>query len=364
MQNDDSGGAKAADTTPFFLLEQPLDLLPRDCQMRIAHLDAFPDLARGFGGDPRALLERHDIDPQQISDPDHLIECTAFTGLLEDCSTVFNDPLFGLKLAELHDPDVYGCVIALCRAAPTLRKALESLVKYLRVTHSGASMLELVEGEKVAELRWFVLSDLGHNQQANYNAALLMMKLLRQVGGRSFTPYYVNLSVDARRRDIAGLERAFGCRFHCTTADNAIAFPREYLDRGVPGASRLLFNLLSGYLDRVRASSEQSIEEKVANYIRSTLSSGSCSVERCAQKLGVAVRTLQARLRESGLEFSQIVEQQRLDLAKTYLNQEQLSLDEIAANLGYAEQSSFGRAFKRWTGMTPRQFRVRRAAGR
>jgi AraC-like DNA-binding protein len=71
------------------------------------------------------------------------------------------------------------------------------------------------------------------------------------------------------------------------------------------------------------------------------------------------VRTLQARLSAEGARFSDLVEAQRERLARNYLAQRTLSLDEIADRLGYGEQTSFGRAFKRWTGMTPQQFRSR-----
>ena len=69
------------------------------------------------------------------------------------------------------------------------------------------------------------------------------------------------------------------------------------------------------------------------------------------------MRTLQIHLSEAGLGFSDLLERQRIDTAKTCLQQEHMSLDDVAAMLGYAEQSSFGRAFKRWTGLSPRQFR-------
>lgn len=343
-------------TPPFFGIRYPLEPMLGERQMRIANLGAFPTLAREFGVNPKLLLERHDIDPLEIQIPDHLIDCKSFTELLEDCSTFFNSPLFGLKLAQRHEPDVYGSVIALCRAASTVREAIESFIKYIPVTHSSASVQELLEGEKTAELRWYVRTDLGCNQQANYHAALLMMKLLRQIGGDSFRPSYVNLAVGARHTDIAAVEKSFGCRFYCTGANNAIAFPREFLDQNVASASHLVFNLLSSYLDRVKASTEMPLAEKVANYIRSFLASGQCSIDHCAQRLGMATRTLQTRLNDAGHEFSNILEEQRLNLAKTYLMQD-LSIDDIAANLGYAEPTSFGRAFKRWTDTTPRQYR-------
>ncbi len=341
---------------PFFSIERPLDLMPNGRQMRIANLGAFPRLAKAFGVDHRRLLERHAIDPQEIQSPDQLIDCKDFIELLEECSSSVNEPLFGLRLAQLHEPDVYGCVIALCRAAATFRQSLESFVKYLRVTHSSASVQELVEGKQTSEYRWYVRTELGCNQQANYHATLLIIKLLRQIGGPNFRPSYINLTVDARSKDIAKLEQLFGCRFHCNVSNNSIGFPTEFLDRRIPSSSRVLYTLLSGYLDKLASASEISVTSKVENYIRSSLTTEPCTIENCAQQLGMAVRTLQTKLSENGDEFSTILEQQRTLLAKSYLKK-QLSLDDVAANLGYAESSSFGRAFKRWTGLTPKQYR-------
>lgn len=346
----------------FYSLDGPLELMPTERQMRIANLSAFPSLARRLGADPRALLERHDIDPLIVNDPDHYIDCQSYVDLLEDCSSTFNDPLFGLQLAQMQDPDVYGCVTALCRSASTVREAIECLIAYIPVTHSPAAMQELVIGKEIAELKWGVRTDLGSNRQANYQAALLTLKLFRQLGGHNFRPHYVNLTVDTMHKDIDALERQLGCRFHSRASENAIAFPVGVLDQRVAGANRLLFKLLGGYLSRVKEAARTSQVERVQDYIRSSLPTGNCTIERCAQKMDMSVRTLQAKLSESKLSFSEILEEQRIAIAQNYLKQNQFSLDDVAANLGYSEQSSFGRAFKRCTGLTPKQFRQKNSA--
>ncbi len=340
----------------FYCLEGPLDAMPTGRQMRIANLHGFPMLARARGADPHAILERFGIDPRLIRDPDHYIDSKSVVDLFEYCATTFNDPLFGIHLAQLQEPDVFGCVTALCRAASTLRQSLECFIDYIPIAHSPATSLELVVGQKVAELRWDVHNDLNHNSQANYQGVMLAIKLLRQIGGPNFRPSYVNLAVDTNLKDTTELERALGCRFYAVP-HNAIAFPVEALDQSVGSANRLLFKLLGGYLERVKTATRISLVERVHDYVRGSLPSGNSSIERCAQKLGLSVRTLQAKLSDLELKFSDILEQQRIDLAKTYLEQEQLSLDDIAANLGYSEQSSFGRAFKRWTGSTPKFYR-------
>lgn len=341
----------------FFRLDGPLAPMPARGQMRMANLSGFSRLVRGRGADPRALLQRFDIDPLLADDPDHYIESRSYVDLLEHCSTVFNDSLFGLHLAKFQEPDVYGCVTHLCRAAPTVREAIKLFIEYLPVTHAPTCSQELVVGRDIAELRWYKCTDVSLNKQANYQAALLNVKLLCQLGGRHFHPSFVSLATDTRSRDFQALQERLGCRFHTNNADNIVAFPAECLDWPVTTANRLLFKLLGGYLGRVKASQRISLPERVQDYIRGSLHSGYCSVEHCARKMGMSVRTLQARLSEFNLHFSDILEQQRVGLAEIYLQQSHMSLDDVTVNLGYSEQSTFGRAFKRWTGMTPKQYR-------
>src|SRR5579885_1791339 len=215
----------------FYALEGPLDSMPAERQMRTANFGGFPDLVRSLGSDPRWILERHGLDARSIRDPDSYIDCQSLVDVFEYCSVLFNDPLFGLRLAQLQDPDVYGSVAALCRAAASVREAVGSFVKYLPVIHAPVLVLELAEGRETAELRWHPDADLGTNDQANYQGTLLNLKLLRMIGGRAFRPRYVSLATDARPQDIPEIENRFGCRFHNRAAVNAIAFPSEVLDQ-------------------------------------------------------------------------------------------------------------------------------------
>ncbi len=346
----------------FYALEGPLDSTPSARQMRSANFGGFPELVRNFGSDPGRILERHGIDLRAIRDPDSHIEVRSLAETFEYCSALFNDPLFGLRLAERQEPDIYGCVTALCRAAPTFREAIDDFVKYIPVIHAPLTVLELVEGRETAELRWGIRIGLLPRPQGNYQAVLLNMKLLRLLGGPAFHPSYVNLTVDARPREIAEIENKLGCRFHNKAATNAIAFPAEILDHPLATSSRLLYRLLGGYLDRVKTGSRTTVAQRVQDYVRGSLPSGNCSIQSCARKLGTSVRTLQIGLSDHGLSFSDILEEQRVHLAKVYLEEGELSLDDVAAALGYSEASSFGRAFKRWTGSTPQCYRKTAAA--
>lgn len=344
---------------PFFALEGPLDVTPGGGQVRAANFSGLAWVARQQGRDARGIVERHGLEARVLTDPESLIAPQQLADVLEDCSTLFDDPLFGAHIATMQDPEVFGCVTALCRAAPTVRAGIRCLIDYLPVVHAPDCEVVLIEGRETAEMTWLVNTDIGVNDQANYQAAMLNVKLLQAMGGPGFQPSWVSLSADPRSTDMPELERLLGCRVRPRSERNSIAFPVHALDKPVPGANRLIYRLLGGYLDRVKEAHAQSVIDRTASYVRGALASGNCTVERCAEKMGVSVRTLQARLAAEGARFSDIVEGQREALARSLLAQRRLALDEIADRLGYGEQTSFGRAFKRWTGMTPHQYRAR-----
>lgn len=342
----------------FFSIDGPLDVAPATGQCRAANFTGLASMARVLGRDPRNIVERHGMEARVLTDPESHIACQQIADVFEYCSNVFDDSLFGLHFAIHQDPDVFGCITALARSAPTVRAAIGAFIDYMPVVHSPDSEVVLIEGSVTAEFCWQVNTDLGINDQAHYQAAMLNVKLLRMIGGPAFQPSWVSLSAEPRASDLPEMERLLGCRVHARNHRNAVAFPALTLDQPVPTSNRLLYRLLGGYLNRVRDTQRVGTVEKVESYIRGALPTGSCSIERCAAKLGVSVRTLQARLAGEGIRFSELVESQREALACNHLRTTMLSLDEIADRLGYGEQTSFGRAFKRWTGMTPQQYRA------
>src|SRR5262245_44973467 len=173
----DAQGVQTPMDGSFYSLSGPLDALPGARQMRAANFGGFTNLVRHLGGDPRGILERYSLDSRALRDPDFFIDCKSLVDVLEHCSATLDEPLFGLHLAQIQTPDVYGCVTAQCRAAATVREAVRCHIDYIPVVHSPAPQMELVEGEEIAELRWSVRSDIGLNDQAQYQAALLNLKL-------------------------------------------------------------------------------------------------------------------------------------------------------------------------------------------
>lgn len=349
-----------------FTIEGPLDTAPAQGQMRAANISGFQSLVRSLGGDPRRILERHGIDPVAIADPDYFVDRAAAVSALEYCSAHFDEPLFGLRLAEAQSPEVFGCVTAAARVAPRVREGLQCYLDHLPVVHSADGALELIARGDLAELRWCAPPDFELSVQAVHQALLLDHKILSMLAGRNFRPAYATLAAHMRAKDAEAISHKLGCPLHTQAAVDAmgnpvayaLAFPIGMLDWPVPSADKVAFSVLGGYLRQMKSAARLTLVEQVEAYVRGALSSRRCSIARCAQKLGIPMRTLQWRLAESGVSFSDVLVKQRIDIAGDCLRHGQLLLEDIATLLGYSDQASFGRAFKRWTGRTPQEFRT------
>jgi AraC-like DNA-binding protein len=339
----------------------PACVLPTQGTLQGGYLRGFKELVRSHGRDPYRLLEEHEIDPVAFETPDYNVECVSAINLLEHCSRLI-DPVFGLRLAERQEPEVFGSAVALARAAPNLRQALQSLVDYVPVSASPECEMEVVSGREIAELRWRTQIGLGDSAQANFQGLLLMTKTLRMLLGQDFRPSYATLALKLDRSCQQLLMETVGCRVRGEAEAFAVAFPARLLDHPIASSNRALHALLQDYLTQLSAASRSSFVEQVGAYVRGALRSGNCSLEDCADKLGTSARTLQKRLTRANATFSDVVQDERNKLAKHALLWSDCTLDEIASQLGYAEQTCFGRAFKRYSGMTPQAFRQQHAA--
>ncbi len=331
--------------------------IPALGKIRAGYFKGFETLVENLGGNPREILEHQGLDPSLFNDSDNEIECIAAVDLLEYASRHLEVPLFGLYLAELQDPDVFGCVMALARAAPNVRQALQCLIDFVPISASPECELEMVSLRQVVELRWRAHNGLGETWQVNYHGVLLMMKTLKALAAQRFQPCYVSLTLPIGKQEGKLLEERLGCKVKGKSPANAIAFPAETLDRPIATANKMLYGLLDGGLKQLRAASKAGFIEQVEANVRRSVLQGPSTLDDCAKRMGISARTLQKRLNRLGAKFADIVQNERIKLAKHSLRWSNSSLDEIAFYLGYSEQTSFGRAFKRSTGLTPNEFR-------
>ena len=155
------------------------------------------------------------------------------------------------------------------------------------------------------------------------------------------------------------LEAHFGCRVHFEEERNALVFRTSDLERPFVTHNAELLGMIGPQLDAELGAreSDHSLEERVKTTVKRVLAGQRPSLRFVAQRLGMSSRTLQRRLTEDGVTFQELVEEARRELARHYLGQSSLELNETAYLLGYKDGNSFFRAFHQWEGTSPGEWR-------
>jgi AraC-like DNA-binding protein len=310
------------------------------------------------GGDPDQILREFAIDCSAFSEPEGFIPSSTFAGVLEAAAQATADDCFGLHLGENYNPRNIGPLAYVVLNSPTIRAGIENFERYLHVYNEAAKWFFTAKGNR-GYIR-YLLTDLGINslRHSNEHGMTIAFNMLRMMVGSHWAPKEVQFAHEAPKQ-ISEHLRIFHApvSFGCKT--NAIVIDRQFVEREVPAADQQLYQILKRYLDQVL--SEMPREDTLLTAVRrataETMRDGNLKLARVAKQMAMSARTLQRQLKERGVDFKQLTDETRQRFAVNYLKERKNTLTEVAFLLGYSELSAFNRAFKRWTGSTPLDYR-------
>jgi AraC-like DNA-binding protein len=310
------------------------------------------------GGDPDQVLRKFGIDRSAFSEPEGFISSSIFAGILEEAAQATADDCFGLHLGENYNPRNIGPLVYVVLNSPTIRAGIENFERYLQVYNEAAKWFFTTEDNR-GYIR-YLLTDLGINslRHSNEHGMTIAFNMLRMMVGSHWAPKEVQFVHEAPKQ-ISEHLRIFQApvSFGCKT--NAIVIDRQFVEREVPAADQRLYQILKRYLDQVLSEMprEDSLLASVRRATAETMRDGDLKLARVAKQMAMSTRTLQRQLKERGVDFKQLTEETRRRFAVNYLKERKNTLTEVAFLLGYSELSAFNRAFKRWTGSTPLEYR-------
>jgi AraC-like DNA-binding protein len=284
------------------------------------------------------------------------------TRLWRAAARATGDPGFGLKAGSLVGPASFNVVGYLLQSVPTLRQAIAAVQKYQRLISDGGR-LQMIVGPQASWLvyhpRQGELPFSPHQIEAVLAAAVA---LARWTTGSFSRPLRVQFSQPALG-PLAGYHAVFQCPVEFDQAFSGVLIDNAVLDAPLPQADAQLARLHQQYAAaRLAAlSPPEALVEQLRRWIDSQLQGQVPTRSRAAQALGLTPRTLARRMQQQGLDFSGLVDQARRDAAMSAVAESTRALADIGQSLGFAEPSTFWRAFKRWTGMTPLQWRQQAA---
>ena len=275
-------------------------------------------------------------------------------------------PAFVIAAAKSHQLASLGVVGLACKTAPTVLDALNCHRRFQHLTNRSASYEAIINDTSVAlcETR-FGAPRLGRDLISDY-ALLVAATLIEQVVvGRA--PLLALKSV--RTQMAAGEREAYetylGAPIELGAKDAALVYRRELLELPIAAADSEVSAYFSGLLGAAALPDDppQSLVYDVQVAIAEGLRDGTPTAREVGKRLGLGARTLQRRLQDEGVSFAALLDRVRQQLAQRHLADPKLSLAEVAYLLGYLEQASFYRAFRRWFGETPAGYRGRVCGG-
>ena len=328
--------------------------------IRSASLTSYPELARSLGLNPLRVLAQCGIDRRCLDDPDIKLPAGAIGRLLEASAKAAQAEDFGLRLAEMRTVSVLGPVGMLVREEPTVRDALTSLMRYIRL-HNEALYLRLEEegGEAVITVEIHVARPVPVRQGVELSVGVLY-RVLRSMLGAAWRPEICFAHSAPKRLDTH--RRVFGARVTFLRDVNGIVCASADLDRRIPASDPTLARYARQHLEALLGRPHASTADKARELVWLQLASGRCTVQRVADQLGVNRRTLHRRLAEEDATFTGIVDAVRIEIATRMLPGRERPLTAVADMLGFSSLSSFSRWFSGRFRSSPSQWRARHRA--
>lgn len=333
--------------------------------IRVAALTPFIEHLQNAGVSSATLLDRHAIPSSQLGDPYALIPLHHFVAFLEDAAAATGDDAFGAKLGAHLKPADIGPMGILFSVSPTIHIALQRIAR-LANSLQGATNSGVVEED--GTLTWsYALTDRTiwpRRQDAEYSMAATC-ELVRSCFRANLNPLEVHFEHE-RPAKIEPLKRIFRAPILFSQSSNRLIYDVEETDRVYRSEDKFLIATLERHLADLisEMKPEDGVSEKVTFLIQLYLGRRPVTTTFLAQELGMSLRTLQRRLDDEGTSVRALMRKHRSELAAGLLERPDTRAANVALALGYADGAAFSRAFKDWTGQSPREARPHRSRKR
>ena len=319
-------------------------------------LAPMKEALQAYGVDFLALAHRSGIDPDLLARPHARYPVSSMQKFWRLAAEASGDPHFGLCVGSLARPGIFHALGLGIVSSSSVLSALQRIERYSSVVSTNGRLV-LVRQDGLVSLETRLtevpLMPTSHTLDA---LVVALCRLLVLCGGpsaipvRALLPHQPTAPPDAYRK-------AVGCPVEFGAANVAIVFDAQVAARpvfsGNPDLAAEADRMSARYIEGF---APDSVAARVRALLLKAMPSGDLDQDGVARALHQSASTLQRRLREEGTSFQRLLDATRREQALAYLKEGRHSLADITFLLGFADQSNFTRAFRRWTGTTPRQY--------
>jgi AraC-like DNA-binding protein len=312
-----------------------------------------------YGLDSRKLFAEAGMDHARLRDPLARFSTVSLPRLWRLAFEATQDPCLGLTVARFWHPTTMYALGYSWLASVNLAEAFDCMRRYTRMVNTAAQ--GVINTENTDGSYRVVIDTKKFNpppHDASVDAVLGMLVIMcRSTYGESFRLQRVTIRHD-RPLATRGFEEFFDAPVEFSQTENALwmdaSMVLEPLATANPELVRVNNRIVTNYLAQI---DRNDLGMRVRSQLIEHLPGGHANEAEIAAMLNVSQRSLQRKLKEQGISFTQLVENTRRELGLQYVRDPQHSFNEIAFLLGFTEPANFSRAFKRWYGKTPTEYR-------
>jgi AraC-like DNA-binding protein len=327
--------------------------------MRVStvHVRALVEAFEGHGRRGEELLAAAAVDAHVLRADYAWIDVGELDRLIRVALELTQDSAFGLHWGERSSALQFDLASLVMGAAPTLREGVSSLLPFQEILGDRPEFLFV---ERAGRAR-FVFEPLAISDDVRRVRAELAVtgfwRLLDTVMPHERWAYFAH----ARPSHGAEYTRLFGPQLRFDQRFSGIVFPAALLDKPLLLRNASTYRALSEQANQVRSRvlAESSLRERIKQQLLRSLPEA-LEMQAAASAVGISERSLRRRLEDEGSSYSQLIDEAKLELSRRLLADPTLPIKRVAGQLGFADVRSFHRAFKRWTGLTPVEFRSQR----
>lgn len=304
------------------------------------------------------LLRAANIDPRLLEDIDGRFDRAEYDRAQTAALDLTGDEALGLHMGERVSIRPFDVIADLASHAPTMRDAFRNFARFQRIVCDGPDTA-LYERDDVATVHYqFPRSSPRCNRLRAEFAMVGYLRMIRNFARADALPraVYFEHPVPSYHQEYT---RIFGGTERFDHDFTGIEFDAELLDRSRAPQNGELYDVLESLAERKlsRVTREGGHAERLRDFLTSNALGERPPMDAVARSLGISVRSLRRRLDEEGVSYTTLLNEARATVAKRMLDDPRRSIYETAYAMGFSDPSAFHRAFKRWTGMTPTQYR-------
>lgn len=316
---------------------------------RVGASFALPDVIRSLGHSPASIFAEAGVDLALYAHPENRIAARDLGRVFVHAAQVTGRLDIALLMVQAASARGLGLVDELVAEGPDVRTALHNLVRLLQYnTLAGYPVLSV--SESIAILKFELRdADFPGSEFILEAVAGIRVRLMRRLCGGSWRPLEVHLGRRAPP-DACAFRKFFDAPIRFSATEDALLFSAEWLRHHVPNEQRRL------HCQRLRIAAAP-CSEQVRRQVAIRIGFAPLGAAEIAHELGVSRRQLFRRLRDEGTTFHALVDEFRFARARHMLATGDAPLAQVAFALAFPEQSAFTRAFARWSGMAPREWR-------